>query len=86
MIELEGIEKKYDLGAVQVAALEDVNGQGVTIVMVTHNDELGARAKRVVHIQDGHIQDGYSPDGNPAVAYGLIGEFTGQSAEERRRA
>ena len=33
--------------------LEALNGQGVTIVMVTHNDDQGLRAGRVIRIQDG---------------------------------
>lgn len=36
--------------------LEDLNKQGVTIVMVTHNEAQGQRAHRVVRIQDGKIQ------------------------------
>jgi putative ABC transport system ATP-binding protein len=47
-----------DMGEGVMKTLEELNSQGVTIVMVTHNDELGARAKRVVHIQDGHILNG----------------------------
>ena len=35
--------------------LEDLNRQGVTIVMVTHNDDQGRRAGRVVRIQDGSV-------------------------------
>ncbi len=33
--------------------LEDINEQGTTIVMVTHDPELAARAQRNVHIVDG---------------------------------
>jgi putative ABC transport system ATP-binding protein len=36
--------------------LEDLNKQGVTIVMVTHNEHQGQRAHRVIRIQDGRIQ------------------------------
>jgi len=36
--------------------LEDLNKQGVTVVMVTHNDHQGQRAKRLIQIQDGKIQ------------------------------
>lgn len=38
--------------------LDGLNRQGVTIVMVTHNDEQGARANRVICIQDGGIEGG----------------------------
>ena len=38
--------------------LEKLNKDGVTIVMVTHNEEQGKRAKRRIHIQDGSLQNG----------------------------
>ena len=37
--------------------LEDINHQGTTIVMVTHDAELAARAQRNVHIVDGIAND-----------------------------
>jgi putative ABC transport system ATP-binding protein len=37
--------------------LEEINGQGTTIVMVTHDPELAARAQRNVHIVDGIATD-----------------------------
>ena len=37
--------------------LEDINAQGTTIVMVTHDPELAARAQRNVHIVDGMATD-----------------------------
>lgn len=37
--------------------LEDINAQGTTIIMVTHDPELAARAQRNVHIVDGQITD-----------------------------
>ncbi|MFC0717725.1 ABC transporter ATP-binding protein [Luteimonas padinae] len=37
--------------------LEDINQQGTTIVMVTHDPELAARAHRNVHIVDGMATD-----------------------------
>jgi putative ABC transport system ATP-binding protein len=38
--------------------LEEINAAGTTIVMVTHDPELAARAKREVRVLDGVIQDG----------------------------
>jgi putative ABC transport system ATP-binding protein len=35
--------------------LEDIHRRGATIVMVTHDPDLAARAQRVVHITDGQI-------------------------------
>ena len=37
--------------------LEEINEQGTTIVMVTHDPELAARAQRNVHIIDGQVSD-----------------------------
>ena len=37
--------------------LEEINGQGTTIVMVTHDPELAARAQRNIHIIDGQVTD-----------------------------
>ncbi|HEY4554840.1 MAG TPA: ABC transporter ATP-binding protein [Lysobacter sp.] len=37
--------------------LEEINTQGTTIVMVTHDPELAARAQRNVHIIDGQVTD-----------------------------
>jgi putative ABC transport system ATP-binding protein len=37
--------------------IEDINQQGTTIVMVTHDPELAARAQRNVHIVDGMATD-----------------------------
>jgi putative ABC transport system ATP-binding protein len=37
--------------------LEEINRQGATIVMVTHDPELAARAQRNVHIVDGMATD-----------------------------
>jgi len=35
----------------------DLNAQGITILLVTHETDVGARADRVVHFRDGHISD-----------------------------
>lgn len=37
--------------------MEEINEQGTTIVMVTHDPELAARAQRNVHIIDGQVTD-----------------------------
>ena len=37
--------------------LHEINGQGTTIVMVTHASELAARAHRKLHILDGRVID-----------------------------
>ncbi len=47
--------------------LEEINAAGTTIVMVTHDPELAARAQRNVHIVDGMATD-LDRDGGPAPA------------------
>jgi len=44
-----------DKGEEILQILEGLSKQGVTIVMVTHNEAQGARAHRRIHIQDGMI-------------------------------
>ncbi len=45
-----------DKGEEILQTLEDLNKQGVTVVMVTHNEMQGQRANRIIRIQDGKIQ------------------------------
>jgi putative ABC transport system ATP-binding protein len=44
-----------DEGEQILAMFDSLNAKGVTIVMVTHNPEQGARAKRRIHIRDGRL-------------------------------
>lgn len=39
-----------------MAALKELNAHGITIVMVTHEDEIGRQAKRLIRMRDGAIQ------------------------------
>ena len=39
-----------------LALFGDLNAQGITILLVTHESEVGARADRVVHFRDGRIR------------------------------
>jgi putative ABC transport system ATP-binding protein len=38
-----------------LALLERLNGEGMTILMVTHDPQLGAHADRIIHLKDGRI-------------------------------
>jgi len=48
--------------------LEDINARGTTIVMVTHDPELAARAHRNVHIVDGMATDLQALHATPSSA------------------
>jgi len=39
-----------------IKALKDLNAQGITIVMVTHEEGIGAQAKRRIRMRDGEVQ------------------------------
>jgi len=39
-----------------MATLKKLNGQGLTVLMVTHNPELAARTDRVIRVKDGLIE------------------------------
>ncbi|MBI2922997.1 MAG: ABC transporter ATP-binding protein [Planctomycetes bacterium] len=41
-----------------VALLHELNAAGITVVLVTHNPEIGAHAKRLIRIRDGRIVEG----------------------------
>ena len=56
--------------------LEDINQQGTTIIMVTHDPELAARAQRNVHIVDGMATD---LSVEPSLA--RVAQSTGASAD-----
>jgi len=41
--------------------LQEINGQGTTIIMVTHDPELAQASERNIHILDGRISDPETP-------------------------
>jgi putative ABC transport system ATP-binding protein len=57
-----------------MALIEEANRGGMTVVMVTHEADIAARARRLVRIRDGRIvEDGAppplpTPDAPPAHA------------------
>ncbi len=46
-----------DKGEEIMQILENFNRRGVTVVMVTHNPDQGARARRVINLKDGILQE-----------------------------
>lgn len=51
-LDTETSEKIFEL-------LNSLNKRGITIVLVTHNSELAARAERIIRLKDGRIQGSY---------------------------
>lgn len=43
-----------------MALLTELNQQGITIAIVTHEPEIAAQTERVIHVQDGLVVDSYS--------------------------
>ncbi len=41
-----------------VELLHQLNGQGVTLIMVTHEPDLAAQAQREIHVRDGKVAEG----------------------------
>jgi putative ABC transport system ATP-binding protein len=49
-------------GAGVMALLRELNGGGLTLIVVTHDPAVGAYADRIVHLRDGRIVDIEIPD------------------------
>jgi len=39
--------------------LDDVNKQGMTVIIVTHERDIAERTKRIIHLKDGFIEQDY---------------------------
>jgi len=52
----------HKIGAEVMLLLENLQRQGTTLIMVTHDRELGARATRQIAMRDGTIQSDQTRD------------------------
>jgi len=43
-------------GAEILTLFDELHGQGKTIIMVTHDDEIGRRSQRVIRLRDGLVE------------------------------
>jgi len=46
-------------GAEVLSAIEQLNAQGITLIVVTHDIEVGNRARRHIRMRDGKVVDDY---------------------------
>ena len=42
---------------------DELHQQGITLVLVTHEDDVAARARKIARFQDGHIIEINNPNG-----------------------
>jgi putative ABC transport system ATP-binding protein len=52
--------------------LRRLNDAGKTIIMVTHENDIAAWARRAVRMRDGHIESDMRQDGRPSLATGSV--------------
>jgi putative ABC transport system ATP-binding protein len=50
-------------GSEVMRLLEELNGQGVTVLVVSHDPEIGARARRLLRMVDGRIVEDRPQEG-----------------------
>ncbi len=47
-----------------MALFDELNGRGNTIVLVTHEEDIAAHARRIVRLRDGKIREDQPNDGS----------------------
>lgn len=54
--------------------LKNLHGEGRTVILITHDNEIASQAKRVIKIKDGHVEhdSGRADDGAEETAHGGI--------------
>jgi putative ABC transport system ATP-binding protein len=56
-----------------LAAFETIHGQGKTVIVVTHEEDVAAHAHRVVRLRDGHIESDLQQSARRVEALGVPG-------------
>jgi putative ABC transport system ATP-binding protein len=57
-----------------MALFQELNDQGITIVLVTHEPEVAAYAKRIVEVRDGRIRRDHPVEGRRSAAADLMAD------------
>ncbi len=57
-----------------MAILRDINKEGITVIIVTHEDDISRMTKRVVKLKDGNIEADFAP--KPLNNFALNGSGT----------
>lgn len=65
------LDSKTSVEVMQI--LKDLNAQGMTIVVVTHESGVAYQARRIVHIKDGQIERIEENDGSRQSPFGMDG-------------
>jgi macrolide transport system ATP-binding/permease protein len=63
-----------------LALFKQLNEEGVTIILVTHDEEVARTAKRVIRISDGVLEADASPPSAPTPAEVARGDEAGESS------
>ena len=66
-----------------MALMQDLNRQGITIIVITHEDEVAAYAKRVIEFRDGRILSDKRQDGFGGAAHIQASAPSSSQAPER---
>jgi putative ABC transport system ATP-binding protein len=48
---------------------DNLNGEGRTIILVTHEDEVGSRAKRIIRLKDGEVEQDWRKEAGAAFSH-----------------
>ena len=46
----------------QIELFQELNAEGYTVVMITHEDRVSAAARRVIELEDGQVINDYVND------------------------
>ena len=56
---IDQLHREPEPSVAVLAAIEQLNAQGITLIVVTHDDEVGNRARRHLRMRDGKVVDDY---------------------------